>query len=416
MEVTVAAPTPAPSLEWCERDVDLRLDVKGKDGKVLRLELDSEVVRSNSAVLAEKIGETRWRSGPDHRCSIEVGDVDNLEAFKETIELMHEKDVLKRLMKIGVSRSIDILEVSSDILFDLGIKSCLKYLEAVPWCESEEEKVKNLFRRCMFDEPVAQDILARLNVHDSSSQPIGLHLVQSVTHGVNTNAKREMKTLVKGLLSTSTVYQKGPTGINKEDLYQICESCLDTLKNCFREASGQVSEDQAAAKYTKKTLIGRISEQVDNLNWLLEILIDRQIAEDFVSLWAYQSELLRMHGAASPMIRYVLSRVSACVFIALGRGKLQCRGEERYDILRAWFGPMLADFGWLQRCSKGLDLRELEEALGHALLTLTLRQQQDFFVEWFGYFSGHGRECPNLSRAFQIWWRRTFSRTEEAPL
>lgn len=299
-------------------------------------------------------------------------------------------------------------------MFDIGIKSCLNYLEAVPWCENEEEKLKILFTRCTFNEVVAQDVLARLNLRGPVSQPLGLHIVKSVTQGIDINAKGEMKSLVKGLLSTSSVYQKEPAGINKEDLYMICDTCLYLLEDCFKEAYDQESEDQAARKEARRPLIGLISEQVDNLNWLLEILLDKQVAEDFVGLWAKQSELLRVHEKASPMVRYELSRVSACVFIALGRGKLQCRGEMRYRVIKAWFGPMLADFGWLQRCSKGLDVRELEEAMGEALLTLPLNQQHFLFMEWLGCYSEVGRECPNLSKAFQVWWRRMFAGAVEA--
>lgn len=409
--MVASAPIVACSKRDLNLDLDMRLEVNGKDGRVLSLELDSEVLQSKSTVFAEKIVEARQRG-----CrSIEVFDVGHLEAFKETIELMYEENLLKRLMKIGVSQAIDILEVSCNIMFDMGVKSCLTYLEAVPWCENEEEKLKSLFTRCTFDKPVAQDVLARLNMQDPLSQPLGLHLVQCITQGIDINAKRELKGLVKGLLSTSSVYHKDLAGINKAALYRICESCLHVLKSCFKEASGQVSVHQAATRGTR-TLIGKISEQVDNLNWLLEILVERQIGEDFVSLWANQSELLIMHEKASPMVRYELSRISAFVFIALGRRELQCRGVERYAVLQAWFGPMLVDFGWLQRCSKGLDVRELEEAMGHAVLTLPLKQQQCFFMEWLGSYSRRGTECPNLSKAFQIWWRRMFSRTAGAQL
>ncbi|RWR92809.1 BTB/POZ domain-containing-like protein [Cinnamomum micranthum f. kanehirae] len=398
----------------CERDFDVRLDLKGKDGRILEVAMNSEALRSSSFVFEEKIAEASRRIGPGGCFSIEVEDVENVEAFKETIELMCEKDVGKKLMKIGVDRAIDILEVSSIIMFDIGIKSCLNYLEAVPWCENEEEKLKNLFTRCTIDESVAQDVLARLDLQDPVSQPLGLHIVQSVTQGIDMNAKRELKSLVKGLLSTSSVYQKEAAGINKEDLYGICDACLHLLEDCFKEAYDQVSQDQSATRESRRPLIGLISEQVDNLNWLLDILMDKQMAEDFVGLWAKQSELLRVHEKASPMVRYELSRVSACVFIALGRGKLQCRGEERYNVIKAWFGPMLADFGWLQRCSKGLDVKELEEAMGNALLTLPLKHQQILFMEWLSCYSEIGRDCPNLSKAFQVWWRRTFSKAAEA--
>lgn len=99
------------------RDFDLRLELRGRNGRILSLELDSEVIRSKSEVFAEKIEVARRRSGPGGCCLIEVGDLGNLEAFRETIELMFEKDVVRRLMKMGVSRAIDILEVRAIDLF-----------------------------------------------------------------------------------------------------------------------------------------------------------------------------------------------------------------------------------------------------------------------------------------------------------
>jgi len=284
-------------------------------------------------------------------------------------------------------------------MFDKGVVSCLNYIEAVPWSESEEEKLKNLFARCTFDESVTQDILARLQLEGpSGSEDLAAQLIQSIAGGTNGIARKELQSLVNGLLSKSSVYQKDPAGLNKESLYSICHSCLNSLVELFEEAPDSTPSHCAAAK------------QVENINWLLEILIDKQMAEDFVCLWANQKKLIRMHQKASPMVRYELSRISACVFIALGKGELRCPGDVRFAVLEAWFGPMMLDFGWLQRCSKGLDIRVLEEGLGLALLTLSLKQQQRLFVEWFRCFGGKGTECPNLSKAFQVWWRRSFVR------
>lgn len=297
-------------------------------------------------------------------------------------------------------------------MFERGVISCLKYLEAVPWTESEEERLKSLFGRCTFEEKNIQDILSRLYSQGSiQSQTLTLQLLHSVAGGTVPSSRREMQSLVNGLLSKSSVYQKDSAGLSKDGLYSICHSCLNSLVVIFEEASGSIVKDDQTKK--DLPLIERISKQVDNLNWLLEILIDKQMAEDFVSLWANQRELLRMHEITSPMVRYELSRVSACIFIALGKGRLQCKGDLRHRVLTAWFVPILSDFGWLQRCSKGLDMRLLEEGLGQAVLTLSLKQQESIFVEWFKCFAIRGTECPNLSRAFQVWWRRSFVRPTE---
>ncbi|KAG4203189.1 hypothetical protein ERO13_A05G385500v2 [Gossypium hirsutum] len=390
---------------------DVRLNLKRKNGGVMVLELSSSVLASNSEVFAGLIAGSAGKK----MYRIEVPEVENLGVFKETIELMFEEDIAKRLVKIGVNRAIDILEVSAGIMFRRGVSSCLKYLEAVPWTEEEEEKLRSLFTMFKFDEATSRDILARLHSQQSTGtlQNLARHLVSSITTCSDANARNELKSLVKGLLCKSSVYEKEQPDINKEDFYAVCQSCMSELHNLFEEASDAIPHERMTRKEMGKPLIARISKQVDNINFLLEILLDRQMAEEFVDLWVNQGNLLKLHERASPMVRYELSRVSAILFIAMGTRKLHCCSEARSGLLQAWFGPMLLDFGWLQRCRKGLDMKALEEAMGQTLLTLPLKQQYVLFMEWFRCFSRNGSECPNLSKAFQIWWRRSFLRGSE---
>lgn len=57
-------------------------------------------------------GDSNVSNASSKMCRIEVPDVDNLGVFRDTIELMFEDNITKRLLKIGVYRAIDILEVS----------------------------------------------------------------------------------------------------------------------------------------------------------------------------------------------------------------------------------------------------------------------------------------------------------------
>ncbi|KAF5196858.1 BTB/POZ domain-containing protein [Thalictrum thalictroides] len=397
----------------CVSVYDVRLSVKGKNGGCLVLELDSEILSASSSVFANLILDCRKKGGgaSGNLCRIEVPEVENVGIFHETMELMFEDDIMRRLRKMGVSRAIDVLEVAAVIMFTKGVLSCLKYIEAVPWSESEEDKLRSLFTRVTFDDATTRDVLARLSLPEqtNSQQHLALQLVHSVTTGTDSNSRSELKGLVKDLFAKSSVYEKDLAGLNKEDLYDICQSCLSSLVALFEEASASdsVPEERLTRSKIAKPLIERISKQADSINWLLEILLDQQMAEEFVDVWADQGALLRMHESVSPMVRYELSRISAWIFIALGKGKLQCRSDTRCRVLQAWFTPMLVDFGWLQRCRKGLDVKVLEQAMGQALLTLPMNNQQILFMEWFSCFSRQGTESPNLSKAFQIWWRRS---------
>lgn len=385
---------------------DVRLNLKGKDGGVLVLELNSRFLAAKSEVFAALIANC---SSEKKIYRIEVPEVKNLVVFRETIELMFEEDITKRLMRIGVYRALDILEVSASVRFNDGVLSCLKYIEAVPWTEEEEEKLRKLFSRFKFDHETTGDILARLYPHDSvdyCEQNLAKQVIYSITTCSDSNARNELKSSVKGLLCRSSVYEKEliSDDVSKDDLYAVCQSCMGSLVKLFAEE---------ATTMTNKPPIEQISRQVDNINWLLEIMLDQQIAEEFVHLWANQEELLKLHESSSPMVRYELSRVSANLFIALSMRKLQCHSNARSGLFQAWFGPMLGDYGWLQRCRKGLDMRALQEAMGEMLLTLSLKQQYALFMQWFRFFSKHGSESPNLSKAFQIWWRRSFLRGSE---
>ncbi|KZV38797.1 BTB/POZ domain-containing protein, partial [Dorcoceras hygrometricum] len=109
---------------------DVRLSLMGRNGESLILELVSEILAANSSIFADLITDYR-KNLSGGLCRIEVPDVENLNAFLETIELMLEGDILKKLLKIGVLRAIDILEVFFFILqrrmtnLDSFIFSCI---------------------------------------------------------------------------------------------------------------------------------------------------------------------------------------------------------------------------------------------------------------------------------------------------
>lgn len=399
-------PPPPPAVERPKGTLRLRLVAKG-----LILEVDEvERVRRESRVVDKAL-----RGGGVNSCG-EVAVEGKVEvwAVREVVEMILEEDdqvsASRRLARGGVECAISLLEVSFALMFDRGVNYCLKYLEAVPWNEPEEEKIKSLLSWHSSNEAASQDLLARLQPQNStSSSELVFELIQSITKGTNNSARKELRTLVDSILSRTPIYGKRDKELDKTSIYRTCHSCLNCLVELFEEASDLSPADQTTISFGKGPL-ERIYKQVEDLNWLLHILIDRQMGEEFVELWANQKTLATMHKLVSPMVRYELSRISATIFIAMGSGKLHCTGEKRLSIFQAWFRPMLVDFGWLRRCPKGLNMTTLEEGIGQSLLTLALMQQQALFLDWFEAFGRQGRECPNLMKAFQIWWQRSFVR------
>ena len=89
------------------RALDLRLCLRGRDGRCVAMDLDSAVLCGSSAFFAGMVPNA-FASG-DRR--VEVDGVDNLEAFKEAVELMFEPDAMRWLARAVVSRAIAVLEV-----------------------------------------------------------------------------------------------------------------------------------------------------------------------------------------------------------------------------------------------------------------------------------------------------------------
>jgi len=68
-------------------------------------------------------------------------------------------------------------------------------------------------------------------------------------------------------------------------------------------------------------MLVEIARQADNLHWLVDILIDRGMADDFVRMWAHQAELASLHAQVPVMFRYEVSRLTARLYIAIGKGQ-----------------------------------------------------------------------------------------------
>jgi hypothetical protein len=104
---------PAPFVAVREEEeakgLDLRLCLRGRDGRRVVMELDSAVLCQSSAFFAGLVPDAS--GGAAGGKTVEVDGVDNLDAFKEAVELMFEPDAMRWLARAGVTRAIGVLEV-----------------------------------------------------------------------------------------------------------------------------------------------------------------------------------------------------------------------------------------------------------------------------------------------------------------
>lgn len=292
-------------------------------------------------------------------------------------------------------------------MFDLGIASCLEYLEAVPWSEDEEEKVLYNISQLQLEES-ASEVLLRVSSEPSTSPQadvILLRLLTGVLQAKDDKARREMKSLISRLLREDEPSNNNRIDISKDTLYHLCHRCISSLVLCLSEAT---STDETCRD--RGVLMGEIAREADNMQWIVDILVGKKMADEFVKLWADQKELAIMHSKIPTMYRHEISRITAQLCIAIGRGHILVPQDTRFSLLSTWLEALYEDFGWMRRAGRSVDKKLVEDALGQTILTLPLPQQQTILLNWFDRFLNKGDDCPNVQRAFEIWWRRAFIR------
>ncbi|PSS11388.1 BTB/POZ domain-containing protein [Actinidia chinensis var. chinensis] len=387
---------------------DVKLTLSSKDGLAISMSVHRQILVAHSRFFAVRLSD-RWSKQQRNLspCIVEIADCDDIEVYIETLRLMYCKDLRKKLMKEDVSRVLGILKVSAAIGFDAGVLSCLEYLEAAPWAEDEEEKVASLLSELRLEGVGAGEVLKRVSVdvtagveEGNGNEVVLLKLLQVVLEGKDEKARREMKGLVSKMLRENSSQNE----LRKESLYSACDGALQLLRHHFLRAAEADLQD-----------VGQIARQADNLHWILDILIDRQIAEDFLKTWASQSELSDAHSKVPAIHRYEVSRVTARLFVGIGKGQLLASKDARCLLLQTWLVPFYEDFGWMRRASKGLDRHLIEDGLSNTILTLPLAWQQEILMSWFNRFLNSGDDCPNIQRGFEVWWRRAFWRRNGEP-
>lgn len=385
---------------------DVRLTIVAREGEPegggettafrVSMDLHRRVLAAKSRFFAEKLR----RSGTH---SVEILECDDVEVYVHAVVLIYCENLKTKLMGMEVSKILALLKVFSAFLFDDGIIACLEYLEAVPWSEKEEERVVSHLNQLQLDGSRTDDVLQRVIAETSTSSradDIFLKLSTGMLQAKNDKARREMKILISQLLREETVDK---LDISRDTLYHVCHRCLSALVLCLSEAAclDESTRDRGI-------LMGEIAREADNIQWVVDILVDRKMGDEFVKLWAEQKELAILHSKIPTMYRHEISRITAQLCIAIGRGHILVPKETRFSLLSTWLEALYDDFRWMRQASRAVDKKLVEEGLSQTILTLPLPQQQSILLNWFDRFLNRGDDCPNIKRAFEIWWRRSF--------
>ncbi|CAI9758762.1 unnamed protein product [Fraxinus pennsylvanica] len=413
----VSEKTPRPKIENVPRKVsiefgesgtsDLKVILLGKQGFAVKLSVHRNILMENSSYFAHKISEQQ----PIFPC-LEIDECEDVEIYVETVGLMYCRELKQRLIKQSVARVLRILKVAEQLGFTSCLQSCLEYLEAVPWVgEEEEENVVSSVLRLQDEGIGVTPVLKRVS-SDISKPPKDTlsHILELVLKSNEERGRRETKSIVLKLLreDNSLPSSSGSSYLCHDTLYASCRSCLDSLLSLFKQAA-EPDFTNNPVDY-RESLVKSMAIEADNLTWLLEILADWKAGDEFAVMWATQQELASLHSKIPIMLRHHVSTITARLLVGIGRGELLPSKDTRHLLLQTWLQPLINDYNWLQHGSRSFDKKVVEEGIGRTILTLPLEDQQSILLSWLESFLKAGDNCPNLQRAFKVWWRRTFIR------
>ncbi|CAA6663045.1 unnamed protein product [Spirodela intermedia] len=335
---------------------DLKVLLSGKEGIPVRMNVHRDVLAEHSIFFADRLSD--------------------VEIYVETVGLMYSKDVKQRLIKQSVPRVLRIMKVAEALGFQACVRACLEHLEAVPWVEEEEESVVSSVRHLHAKNLGASRILRRVSSEAATAPNETIErIIELVLRSGEDKGRREMKSLVLKLLKENSLLIGGSGGAAGDvclgTLYDSSRSCLESLMSLFRRAS---EEDAAAAAAARRSSGGRSASRPTTCCGSWRSWRKRRAAEEFAGVWAGQEELAALHRRLPVASRHLVSCVTARLFVGIGRGEV------------------------------------VEEGIGKTILTLPLEDQQSVLLSWLGSFLKAGDGCPNLQRAFEVWWRRTFIR------
>ncbi|OIV92899.1 hypothetical protein TanjilG_01033 [Lupinus angustifolius] len=408
--------TPGPKIETLPKKLavefgepgtcNVKVILLGKQGFCVKLSVHRDVLTEKSSFFADKLSEQSGLS------SFQIDDCEDVEIYVETVGLMYCNEMKQRLMKQNVSRVLRILKVAESLGFSSCIQSCLEHLEAVPWVgDEEEEKVVSTVLQLQGEGIRVNPVLKRVSsdISNTSNDTLS-QIFELVLKSNEERSRREMRSIVLKLLreKNSLCSSTGSPDICDEMIYRSCRSCLDSLLSLFKQATEPDSGD--IPNGSREHVVKHIALEADNLSWLLEILVDKQAADEFALMWANQQELATLHGKLPVVSRYHISCISGRLYVGIGKGELLPSKNTRQLLLQTWLQPLINDYNWLQHGCRSFDRKLVEEGIGRTILTLPLEDQRSILLSWVGSFLKSGDGCPNLQRAFEVWWRRTFIR------
>ncbi|KAI3469113.1 hypothetical protein Pfo_025776 [Paulownia fortunei] len=397
--------------DQCTSDIVIRL--KNSNGRQELFHSHSFILKSKSTYFADRLSDPG-----SHAC---------LEIECTEVNYDHHLKLLKCLyIPAGslldswdsVRSALGVLQVAAALHCESIVHSCIQYLEAAPWEDSEEDEIVVVVSRLG---PIAMPILARI-------QPVDLVATKSVfISAIRFSTSIDAPCPPFGdELRTSAQEQVEYMLGDDEDMPLVAadnEVKLETrtgLSKTFsffeRELSSLLESDMC------KVAEDKIVQGLSDLEWMCNILLKMGLMNDFVSKWIDISEsvlhIIEDKKLESIMwgLKVKLIEVTSKVLDAVGYGNVILPAPRRVQLLKSWLPfirklkPILdsmtnKDIEFPYKMDEDL-CQSIEGAIVSLVSALPSNDQAEILADWM---NAEQLRYPDLSEAFEVWCFRTKS-------
>ncbi|KAF7810885.1 BTB/POZ domain-containing protein [Senna tora] len=332
----------------------------------------------------------------------------SIQSHLAVLELLYTNDFENTID--SASTALDLLAVALELLFEDCIRSCVGFLEAVPWTEEEEERVLNLIP--FLSEEESKELLARVSpVKEDSCEVMLEGLILSAIHNYQNMAY--VKAFVAKILRDFS---------SKESAKRVLEKAFNMSLKTVKESLEEYSSPDLRGDHNETEAIQRLNlhkamTNGKHLLWLVERMIELRVADTAVKEWseqpAFTADLQRAFRDDAwrnivPGLPAVVLRCTCKLANAVAAGTILATRQVRRKLVEDWLpvlvvckdhvSPMLPS-------NKSLYL-ELEETFLRIISTLPMSDAQELLQQCLSFSTRNVEDCPHLVTAFNTWFRR----------
>lgn len=318
-----------------------------------------------------------------------------------------EELVLEKLD--SVKSTIGVLKAANSLACEYVKGACIKYLEAVPWDEKEEEEIVKLVQTLG---PEAASVLARVQpVSENAAKSVFISAIRFATSlaspiagfsdELKTSAQEQLEYMLledgDGPLVVMDEEVKSELQIGQKQLFKNFTSSLDLLLTEWKDELDLAEE---------KMLIA-----LSDLDWICNISQKMEMMVDFVSNWAEISNqiltvvLNKRCSLGLWAVKAKIMEMTSKALDAVGYGSVVLSAPARVQFLKTWLPYIREMKPLLESRMDGEIWENMEGAIVSFVLALPSNDQAEIILEWV---NGSDRlRYPDLSEAFEVWCYRT---------